>query len=324
LAGGFGIQDVVGANGLRIRVGQQGEIDLPAVRKRFQDFRRVVADGGQLDSLLLELGFGALQLDQLRFAVGSPVGRTEKEQHGAIGASERIEGLLFAELIGSRKRRRFLPDGEADARERLDGGDVNCVAGERAFDGDHVSQMPCCLILRVETEDEPRGVCIQRELSAERRLFGAFGGFREGVVHRAIAVDDYAGPRIGVGHIFLLGRGGAGGGQEYQRAQRCKFRSRRRGHDLVSPKLINIRSRRVNCTSERERNGVQTKCQGSLLGLDLLLRLRFQGFVADDFVTLNQRGDANLAVGSFRALFDPHDLADGADEDLGTAGHFGG
>ena len=49
------------------------------VSKIFQDFFRVIADGRQLDPLLFESRDCALQLDQLPFAEGSPVGRTEEE-----------------------------------------------------------------------------------------------------------------------------------------------------------------------------------------------------------------------------------------------------
>src|SRR4029077_14026859 len=73
LADGFGVQDLVGANGLGIGIGQQRKIDFAAVREIFQDFGAVVADGGELDPLLLKSGLGCLQLDQLPFAVGSPV-----------------------------------------------------------------------------------------------------------------------------------------------------------------------------------------------------------------------------------------------------------
>jgi hypothetical protein len=49
------------------------------VRKKFEDFFGVIADGRQLDPLLFESRDGALQLNQLPFAEGSPIGGTEKE-----------------------------------------------------------------------------------------------------------------------------------------------------------------------------------------------------------------------------------------------------
>ena len=44
-----------------------------AIREEFQDFLIVVADGGELDALLLESRDCALQLNQLPFAERSPV-----------------------------------------------------------------------------------------------------------------------------------------------------------------------------------------------------------------------------------------------------------
>jgi hypothetical protein len=86
LAGGCGVQHVIGANGLRIGIGEQREIDFAAVGEKLQDFGAVIANGRELEPLLLESGFGCLQLDQLPFAVGSPVGGTEKEENGALRA----------------------------------------------------------------------------------------------------------------------------------------------------------------------------------------------------------------------------------------------
>jgi hypothetical protein len=54
------------------------------VRKKFQDLLRVIADGRQLDPLLFEPRDGALQLNQLPFAEGSPIGGTEKEKNRAV------------------------------------------------------------------------------------------------------------------------------------------------------------------------------------------------------------------------------------------------
>ena len=160
LADGFGVQHLIGANGLRIGVGQQRKIDFAAVGEKFQDFGAVVADGGELDPLLLKSGFGCLQLDQLPLAVGSPVGGTEKEKNGALRASERFQRLLRAKLIASRKRGRLLAYGQSDARERLERGNVNGVAVERAFHGDAIAQVAGGLSLWVEIEHQPEGIVV--------------------------------------------------------------------------------------------------------------------------------------------------------------------
>ncbi len=67
--------------------------------KILQDFFRVIADGCQFDSLLLESRDGALQLNQLPLAEGSPIRGTEKEENGAVGSFQSIESLYPASLF---------------------------------------------------------------------------------------------------------------------------------------------------------------------------------------------------------------------------------
>ena len=64
-----------------------------AVGKKAQDFLAVVTDGGEFDDLLFKSRDGALQLDQLALAKGSPIGGTEKKKNGSISTSERVESL---------------------------------------------------------------------------------------------------------------------------------------------------------------------------------------------------------------------------------------
>ena len=65
---------MVSLDDLGIWVGQQRKIDLAAVREILKYFQAVVTDRRQLDTLALESLFRILQLDQLAFAVRSPVG----------------------------------------------------------------------------------------------------------------------------------------------------------------------------------------------------------------------------------------------------------
>jgi hypothetical protein len=81
------------------------------LREKLQDFFAVIADGRQLDPLLLEPRYGALQLDQLPFAERSPVRGTEKEQDGAVRSFQAIESLNPAKLIVNRKSGCLLTDG---------------------------------------------------------------------------------------------------------------------------------------------------------------------------------------------------------------------
>ena len=84
------------------------------VRKIFQNFFAVIADGRQLDPLLLEPRYGALQLDQLPFAERSPVRRTEKKKNGAVCSFQGIERPHSAKLVVNRKNGPLLIDRQAD------------------------------------------------------------------------------------------------------------------------------------------------------------------------------------------------------------------
>ena len=111
------------------------------VSKIFQDFFRVIADGCQLDALLFESRDCALQLDQLPFAVRSPVGGTEKEKNGAVRSFQGIEGLYPAKLVANRKSGSFLTDREPN-RHRFDRKlHLNRIAIECPPDGHSVSQV---------------------------------------------------------------------------------------------------------------------------------------------------------------------------------------
>ena len=64
-----------------------------AIGKKPQDLLAVVTDGGELDALLFKSRDGALQLDQLALAKGSPIGGTKKKKNGSGSTSERVESL---------------------------------------------------------------------------------------------------------------------------------------------------------------------------------------------------------------------------------------
>ena len=94
LSNGFGVQNLVGANRFGIGIGKHREFDLAAVGEIFQDLFGVVADRREFDPLLLESCFGALQLDQLPFAVGSPIGGTEKEENRAVRSFQSFRAFV--------------------------------------------------------------------------------------------------------------------------------------------------------------------------------------------------------------------------------------
>ena len=64
-----------------------------AIGKEPQDILAVVTDGGEFDALLFKSRDGALQLDQLALAKGSPIGGAKKKKNGSVNTSERVESL---------------------------------------------------------------------------------------------------------------------------------------------------------------------------------------------------------------------------------------
>jgi hypothetical protein len=78
------------ANGFRIGVREQWKINPLPLREVFQDRLGIVADRSKFDPLFLESRFRILQLDQLPFAVGSPISRTEEEKNCALGSLKAV------------------------------------------------------------------------------------------------------------------------------------------------------------------------------------------------------------------------------------------
>src|SRR5271169_703065 len=104
------IEDAIRLDDPGLGVPEQGVLDLVPVGEKLQDFFRVIADGRQLDPLLFESRNCTLQLDQLPFAEGSPVGGTEKQKHRAVRSFQGIERLHPAKLVAKRKSWSLLID----------------------------------------------------------------------------------------------------------------------------------------------------------------------------------------------------------------------
>ena len=97
------VQEPVGANGLRTQIAEQREGDpLPRGELR-QDLRRIVTDSRKPDFALVQFRQIALQLDQLRFAVGSPIGRPVENDDRSVFFGQRSEGARTAALVRQRK-----------------------------------------------------------------------------------------------------------------------------------------------------------------------------------------------------------------------------
>jgi len=111
---------------LRIGISQQRKFDFVPLGKIREDRWTIVAYCSQMKPLLFEPIFGVLQLHELRFAEGSPIGGAKKQKDSALRPFEGLVGLCMAELIGKSERRRRLTDLQANRRR-------NRPIGWRAF-----------------------------------------------------------------------------------------------------------------------------------------------------------------------------------------------
>jgi len=59
---------------------------MAAIREALQYLDVVIAEGGDLDALGFKSCFGILQLNQLPFAVRSPIGGTKNEENCSLGS----------------------------------------------------------------------------------------------------------------------------------------------------------------------------------------------------------------------------------------------
>jgi hypothetical protein len=212
-AGGFVIENTVGLDDFRIGIGEHRIVDFVAVGEEFQDFFGVIADGGEFYALFFEPRIRALQLDQLPFAEGSPVGGTEEEKDGAVRASQSFESLDVAEFVARGKIGSLLADGEADGH-RFGGCDFDCVFVEGAADCYRVTEMGGDFVLRFEGIHDAVGVVVENDFCAGD-IFEAFGGFVEGFVGVAGARDEDAGPGAGLGSGILCSQ------REGQKRKNC-------------------------------------------------------------------------------------------------------
>ena len=99
------VQDVIGADDLRIRIREQRIGDMLPAREVLERADRIVADRQNAESLLSDRFQMLLQLHELDFAERSPVRRTEKDQHGSLRAHDRLESPASGRSGPSRKTR---------------------------------------------------------------------------------------------------------------------------------------------------------------------------------------------------------------------------
>jgi hypothetical protein len=113
---GFAVEHLETSDDFRIGVSQYRKLDLVPLGEILQDRRAIVADSGQFESLRFKSLLRVLQLHELRFAEGSPIGRAEEKKDRALRALQSLVGLFLAELIGLSKRGSVLPDFQANGR----------------------------------------------------------------------------------------------------------------------------------------------------------------------------------------------------------------
>src|SRR5262245_50456904 len=91
-------------------VRKQRKRDAVLLAERAKNILRIVADTDQAESILAQRVVPALQLEQLRFAVGTPVGGAVEDDHRAFGSHHRLQCPFRPMLIGKVEVRNRLTD----------------------------------------------------------------------------------------------------------------------------------------------------------------------------------------------------------------------
>jgi hypothetical protein len=81
-----------------------------------EDLRWVITDGRNSEAFRAKFIYSSLQLDQLRFAIGSPVSGTVENQHHAVRTHDGIKGPGLAVLVLQIEIRHSLADLRAKLR----------------------------------------------------------------------------------------------------------------------------------------------------------------------------------------------------------------
>jgi hypothetical protein len=117
-----GVQDAKPPDGGGSGIRQERISNAMPLAEVRQDRGRVVADGGQPDAVLTQFFDAALQLDELRAAVRSPVRGAEEHQHRAARSHDRLQVVRATVLIVQVEVRHAL------THLRPQSGDVNLLA----------------------------------------------------------------------------------------------------------------------------------------------------------------------------------------------------
>ncbi len=98
-------------NDLGLGIRQQGSSNVLPLREIRQDLYRIIEDRDNPQPLLLELLDVLLQLDELRFAVRSPVRGPVEDHYGSLGTANGVKVLHSSVLIRSAEERNLFADG---------------------------------------------------------------------------------------------------------------------------------------------------------------------------------------------------------------------
>jgi hypothetical protein len=110
----FRVQNAEAGDDPGVGVREKRKVDFVPVGEVLEDRLTVITDGGDRDSVLLESLFGILQLDELRFAEGSPIGGTEEKKNRSVRPLQCLNGLAMVKLVTRNEGRRFLSHRQSD------------------------------------------------------------------------------------------------------------------------------------------------------------------------------------------------------------------
>src|SRR5260221_2918228 len=96
---GLCVKYLEATNDFGLRVSQERKVYAMPLGEIFQDGWTIIADWRQLKCLRLKSLICRLQMHELRFAEGSPVGGAEEQDYGALWPFERFVGMLMTELV---------------------------------------------------------------------------------------------------------------------------------------------------------------------------------------------------------------------------------
>ena len=113
------IEDSECPDHLGVGIGEKRHGQTAALREIPQKLRTIEANRRDVDAFSFKGLALPIQLNQLAFAVRSPIRRTVKQQQQAVRPLERFKGLALAVLVDGLEGRNLLPNGRAGRELRI-------------------------------------------------------------------------------------------------------------------------------------------------------------------------------------------------------------